>query len=254
MPLCSAGSSTYTDTELNTLYIPQSGGNPSIIATLEGNPRTRNDEGRLTSTSISEITSKMISLAFIPVPPTSTSLGRAVTDTEKTAFQNKDTIFKTNTQNEFCFYAQRYDYTRNKMIEILNSTTPQTSEFARYQNMAQILNRRLFDIANIIEYVKNKRNDSGDSINTLFADMKNYLTLYTSANNTSITTGDDISSNTILSGSEANVNTDVENIRRQMMGYTKEKVRATENLLSLYSFMNIFAIGMLVYVYRSMEE
>jgi hypothetical protein len=263
MPFCSGASASYTDTELNAMYVPQSGGNPSIIATIEGNPRTRNEDGRLTSNSIAELVSRMISLNFIPVPPTSTRLGRAVTDAERTTFTTSDTIFKTNVRNEFCYYSQRYDYARNKMIEILNSRTPQTAEFGRYQSMAQILNRRLYDIANIVESIKNRRDDSSDTINALFTDMTNYLSTYRSSSNvnisgsttsTSTSTSTSAPTSTTTTTTISDANTDVENIRKQMMAYTKEKVRATENLLSLYSFMNIFAIGMLVYVYRSMEE
>jgi hypothetical protein len=42
------------------------------------------------------------------------------------------------------------------------------------------------------------------------------------------------------------------NLYKEMMRYSREKVRATDNLLSLYSFLNIFAFGMLVYIYMSM--
>jgi hypothetical protein len=265
MPFCSGASASYTDTELNAMYIPQSGGNPSIIATVEGNLRTRNEDGRLSSNSIAELVSRMISLNFIPVPPTSTRLGRAVTDAERTTFTSSDNTFKTNVRNEFCYYSQRYDYARNKMIQILSSSTPQTAEFGRYQSIAQMLNRRLYDIANIVESIKTRRDDSSDTINTLFTDMTNYLSTYRSSSNvntdtntagssTSGSTGTTTTGSTGTALPPSDVSMDVENTRRQMMAYTKEKVRATENLLSLYSFMNIFAIGMLVYVYRSMEE
>ena len=37
-----------------------------------------------------------------------------------------------------------------------------------------------------------------------------------------------------------------------MVKYSQEKVRATDNLLSLYSALNVVAIGMLIYIYKSM--
>lgn len=252
MPFCSAGNSSYTDTELQSTYTSQNTANPAIISVIEGNPRTRNEDGFLTSTSVSELVTRMISLNLIPSPPVSTSPGRAITENENTTYKTKDTSFKTNAKSEFCFYFQRYTYIQNKLITLLNSPTPQTAEFNRYLNMATALKKRLYDITYIIEGVKNKRDDPTDTINTILTDMKNEVNIISSASNTNTDTIN--SSTSINTTTTTTASEDVKNIRRQMMGYTKEKVRATENLLSLYSFMNIFAIGMLVYVYRSMEE
>ena len=38
---------------------------------------------------------------------------------------------------------------------------------------------------------------------------------------------------------------------KRMVEYTEEKNKANRNLLSLYSFLNVVALGMLVYVYRA---
>ena len=40
-------------------------------------------------------------------------------------------------------------------------------------------------------------------------------------------------------------------LHKRMVEYTQEKARATENLLSLYFVMNVFAIGALFYVYKA---
>ena len=36
-----------------------------------------------------------------------------------------------------------------------------------------------------------------------------------------------------------------------MVKYTEEKARYTDNLLKMYSVLNIVALGLLVYVYKS---
>ena len=41
------------------------------------------------------------------------------------------------------------------------------------------------------------------------------------------------------------------NIRKEMVKYTEEKGKYTDNLLNLYSFLNIVALGLLVYVYTA---
>jgi hypothetical protein len=38
-----------------------------------------------------------------------------------------------------------------------------------------------------------------------------------------------------------------------MVKYSEEKARYTDNLLKLYSFLNVVALGLLVYVYRASE-
>ena len=52
--------------------------------------------------------------------------------------------------------------------------------------------------------------------------------------------------NKILASSDA---TNI--LNKEMVKYTEEKARYNNNLLKLYSFMNIVALGLLVYVYKS---
>ena len=40
-------------------------------------------------------------------------------------------------------------------------------------------------------------------------------------------------------------------LRKEMVKYTEEKGRYSDNLLKLYSFLNIVALGLLVYVYKA---
>jgi hypothetical protein len=41
---------------------------------------------------------------------------------------------------------------------------------------------------------------------------------------------------------------------KDMVKYSKERADSTNNMLQLYSFMNIVMVGVLVYLYRSMSE
>ena len=36
-----------------------------------------------------------------------------------------------------------------------------------------------------------------------------------------------------------------------MVKYSEEKARHTDNLLKLYSFLNVVALGLLVYIYKA---
>jgi len=43
----------------------------------------------------------------------------------------------------------------------------------------------------------------------------------------------------------------VTKINKEMMKYTEEKGRYTDNLLKMYSFLNIVTFGLLIYIYRA---
>jgi hypothetical protein len=43
------------------------------------------------------------------------------------------------------------------------------------------------------------------------------------------------------------------NIQKEMVKYTEEKARYNDNLLKVYSFLNIVALGVLLYVYKAAE-
>lgn len=40
-------------------------------------------------------------------------------------------------------------------------------------------------------------------------------------------------------------------LRKEMVNYSIEKNKAATNLLALYGFLNLSAIGILIYIYRS---
>ena len=44
------------------------------------------------------------------------------------------------------------------------------------------------------------------------------------------------------------------NLYKEMVSYTKEKANYTNNMLALYSVLNITALGLLIYIYRSAGE
>jgi hypothetical protein len=55
--------------------------------------------------------------------------------------------------------------------------------------------------------------------------------------------------NKIISSGEA-----ATKLNKQMVRFTEEKARYSDNLLKLYSFLNIVALGLLVYVYKSAAD
>ena len=55
-----------------------------------------------------------------------------------------------------------------------------------------------------------------------------------------------VNQNKIISSNEA-----VNKLNKEMVKYTEEKGRYTDNLIKVYSVLNIVVLGLLVYVYKS---
>lgn len=205
---------------LTTQELQASFGDGITQSILPTTPQTRNDEGQLTKESITTIVdglfrSGSVSATKVPV----------------------DAIKK-----EYCFYETRYKYILKKMIGKLQSdynardTAAQTVMKTDLQ-MAQTLNQKLADITLITAGIAQKLR-SGSSANASAEAISGELNKKAS----------------ILKkqGEIINSNEGAANLYKEMMRYNREKVKATDNLLSLYSFLNIFAFGMLVYIYMSM--
>lgn len=147
-------------------------------------------------------------------------------------------------QEEFCFNYFRYKYTLerlfDKLITTSKSTTLTNADRADIQSKlssAKTYNEKLNDIIQITNFIAQKRasemREQNSEINNL---------------NTSITT----TFNTLQSHSKIlNSETSVSDLRKRMVEFTEEKNRSAMNLLSLYGFLNLVAIGLLFYVARS---
>ena len=55
--------------------------------------------------------------------------------------------------------------------------------------------------------------------------------------------------NRIISSNQASTE-----LNKQMVKFTEQKAKYTNNLLGMYSFFNIVALGLLVYVYKSASD
>jgi CHASE3 domain sensor protein len=55
--------------------------------------------------------------------------------------------------------------------------------------------------------------------------------------------------NKIISSSDASTQ-----LNKQMVKFTEEKAKYTNNLLTMYSFLNVVAVGLLIYVYKSSTD
>lgn len=178
-----------------------------------------------------------------------------------TAFAQSAAALRTNLENEYCYYYNRYYSLLTFILTVASQASsstsltgaasgstqatscPAPSSATNYQKAvcaAQSINNKLNDILSILQALVISRNTSlsgyygtTTGVNQVNGELE---TIRTQLNNHSKTL-----SNTQLEG-------DVQN---SMMQYTIEKNQSSRNLLAIYGFMNIVAIGMLFYMYRN---
>ena len=140
--------------------------------------------------------------------------------------------FLQNINEEYQFYSIRYHCALNKLFGLLSddSQTSMDNEKKALQ-MTVILNHRLNDLTQII----------------------NEITKYMLSSSTKMKK--DISDfNDTIQQQQQKLESQNALISSKMVKYTEEKARRTDNLLKLYSVLNIVALGLLVYIYKAADE
>jgi hypothetical protein len=156
----------------------------------------------------------------------------------------KEAVTMRKIQEEYCFYYFRYKYALetlfDKMVTTSKSTSLTESDRGEIQNKltrAKEFNEKLNDIIQITNYISQKRSSEMRLQNTEINTMNSGIQA----------TFDTLQGHSKLLNSESSIS----DLRKRMVEYTEEKNRSALNLLSLYGFLNLVAIGLLFYVARS---
>lgn len=131
-------------------------------------------------------------------------------------------------KTEYCFYYKRYMFALNKVLTLAaTDDTPMESgsTYDSYKQNAKRLNTLLTEIVLILEKVSLLSGSPLD-IHSVHGELISHMRT--------------------LKNNEMEINA-----KSAMIDYTLEKNSSSRNLLAIYGFMNIVAIGMLVYVYRA---
>jgi hypothetical protein len=219
------------DTELSDTF----GDGKTMVGVLPAAPNgasDRDDKGKLLQTTIAGIITNLKSKGIIPVPS-----GEA-----PDVFIKKQRVLIDNLQSEYCFYESRYKYALEKLFSAISSgylsgSPDNKNTVQTYLSKTKMLNIRLNDLTQIMNGITESMLSTSDSISNEIQQFDKRIKALKGkldAQNKIIMTGDTTT-----------------NIRKQMVKYTEEKAKYTDNLLSLYSFLNIVALGLLVYVYKA---
>jgi hypothetical protein len=207
--------SSFTNQELQASF-----GNGITQSILPTTQQQRNDNGLLTKDATSRI----------------------VEDLFRSGKITKTNIPSASIKAEYCFYDTRYKYALKNIVEKIsrginkNNTVEQTAVKVDLE-ILQGLNQKLSDITLITAAIAEKlrkESSGGSDIEIVSSELNKKAAILKKQ------------------GEIINSHEGPSNLYKEMMRFSREKVRATDNLLSLYSFLNIFALGMLVYIYMSM--
>ena len=147
-------------------------------------------------------------------------------------------------QSEFCFYYVRYKFALEDLFETLSRTSatstltdPQRRTIETKITNAKTLNIKLNDLIQITNSIATKRasemRDQNSTINVLNSSLQDIY-------------GRLATQNEILKKESS-----ITDLRQRMVEFTQEKNQSAANLLSLYGFLNLVAVGLLFYIARS---
>jgi hypothetical protein len=156
----------------------------------------------------------------------------------------KETATMAKLSQEYCYYYVRYKYSLetlfDKLVQTSKGTTLSNTDRQDIQsklNRAKEFNEKLNDLIQITNYIAQKRaaemRDQNAEINKINTDISG--------------TFETLKSHAKILNSENSVS----DLRKRMVEFTEEKNRSALNLLSLYGFLNLVAIGLFFYIARS---
>ena len=198
--------------------------------------------GLLLSDRLKQIVENLQSKGALPTPPAMASGPNENAVVQQFMKSESETI--DNIKKEYCFYMSRYMYSFNKLIEKLQagygSTNTENQALVKSKlATTTILNQKLNDLVQIVnEFTKMRLSQS-----------QTYNTSINSLNDELLTKSKSLTKqNKILKSGQADAE-----LYKEMVKYTREKTNYTNNMLMIYSFLNITALGLLFFAYQNAE-
>jgi hypothetical protein len=254
--LCENQSTSFTDSDLTAEYA--AGGQSGLLAAANLGTAVREDSGLLTPAAVQAAAKSLMTAGLIPVPPQLGPMpgnqGSQMSPKDQTmgneqerieAFMRKDKAFLEHVKREYCFYDARYKYALRQLIGKLQAGYSETNSenqalIKKYLQASQTLNQKLNDLAQLTNVITQMRlqqtQDQNSAINSLNVQLTQRSKLLQKQNK-------------ILATEQG-----AANLYKDMTRYTKEKVDSTNNLLTMYSFLNFTALGLIFYLYSAMKE
>lgn len=208
----------------------------SILPDIGKDDTTNRKNGLLTDTAITNhITTKLQANNILPK------------DNDAPAkYNEKMEKFIKYAKEEYTYYYERYKYALSilftKIIDTYRTPPTTTAVPAAVQTALDdvaAMNLKLNDILSVVQTVSTNMHNAAVATNTQVTEMMK----------TMLENKDKMEKQ----GNMIRSNQASSNIQKEMVKYTEEKARYNDNLLKVYSFLNIVALGVLLYVYKAAE-
>lgn len=201
---------------------------PSSISTTDRDSKT----GLLKDSALTDYIQRLERNGIIPDNKTTSSL----------TYVTKVKEFLQNAKSEYCFYDSRYRASLQYLFTAIRDTATNSTDEAKQVvdtrlQITQRLNRKVNDIVQIMNGITQKMMKSSDTLQAQIAEFNKNLRTKSERLE---------KQNQIIQSNEASMK-----LHKSMVQYTEEKARYSDNLLKMYSFLNIVALGLLVYVYKA---
>ena len=223
-----------TASELNQTYSNKD--KPGILPSSPPGSSDRDGNGMLKNTTVNALIGSLKNSGVIPTPKASGN---------PELFMKKQEELLKNIESEYCFYEARYKYSldqlfKNINIGYMNNTGDVQTAIQSSLASTQALNQKLNDLTQIINGITedmlastNSLEEETKALDKKMKEQKKKLD----------------AQNKIITSNQA-----VTELNKQMVKFTEEKAKYSNNLLGLYSFLNVVALGLLIYVYKSAGE
>lgn len=219
-----------TDEELNKTY-PN-----GLLPSSPPGASDRDSNGILKKESVDMIVKSLKRSGVIPILTNS--------DDYETFVKKQENLLK-DINDEYVFYESRYKTALNKLFNTIregyiNNTGDIQFIIQSNLSIVQSLNKKLNDLTQIINGVTEDMLASTSGLEETIKefDKKNKESQRKLQEQ-----------NQIITSSQASTE-----LNKRMVKYTEQKAKYSNNLLGLYSFLNVVALGLLVYVYKSRNE
>ena len=222
---------TLTDAELDKPYT--NGNVPGVLPLSISNV----EKGQLPVNDLNMLVSNLKRSGVIPTMTSDTEL-----------FLKKQTELIGNLKTEYCHYYSRYKYSLYRLFKLIESSciTQSTKDeksmmqWTKYISDIKELNVKMNVLIQIISSITDESLKSSTPMENEIKDFDK---------NIKETQLKLLEQNKIISSNQA-----ITKLNKEMVKYTEEKGRYTDNLLKMYSVLNVVVLGLLVYVYKSVGE
>lgn len=218
---------SFTNLELDAPF--QNGILPDLIDTSN-----RNSSGLLTDTYIKSAVASLKTSGIIPVLST-------INNNEHVYRSKVDTLLKS-CKKEYDHYYARYVFVLNALFTAIRDQY--TIKSSENQSKVSNSNRRLLNLNiklnDLIQIIQGITNDMLETSNAMDAELNTFQA------NMAVKKDKLKYQTEIIKSSQGGAK-----LSKEMVKYTEENARYTDNLLKMYSFLNVVALGLLIYIYRA---